>query len=65
MQLPVLSIIIFTPIIAGLIIFLLPKERVNEIKILALASAALSMLLSLVVYFTYRSTWQVTNSLSV
>ena len=54
MQLPVLSIIIFTPIIAGLIIFLLPKERVNEIKILALASAALSMLLSLVVYFTYQ-----------
>ncbi|MBA4420940.1 MAG: NADH-quinone oxidoreductase subunit M, partial [Anaerolinea sp.] len=53
MQLPVLSIIIFSPIIAGLIIFLLPKERVKEIKALALASTGISLLLSLVVYFAY------------
>ena len=53
MQLPVLSIIIFSPIIAGLIIFLLSKERVKEIKALALASTGISLLLSLVVYFAY------------
>ena len=54
MQLPVLSIIIFSPIIAGLIVFLLPKERVKEIKILALVSTVISLLLSLAVYFSYN-----------
>lgn len=54
MQLPVLSIIIFSPILAGLIVFMLPKERVKEIKIIALVSTVISLLLSLAVYFSYN-----------
>ena len=54
MQLPVLSIIIFSPIIAAVLVFLLPRERVKEIKALALASTVLSLLLSLYVYFAYN-----------
>ena len=54
MQLPVLSIIIFSPIIAGVIVFLLPKEKVREIKIISLASTVLSLVLSIGVYFSYN-----------
>lgn len=54
MQLPVLSIIIFSPILAGLIIFLLPKDRVREIKLLSLVSTVISLLLSVLVYFSYN-----------
>ena len=53
MQLPVLSIIIFTPIVAALILLLIPGERQNEIRVAALAAAAFALLLSLLVYFGY------------
>ncbi len=53
MQFPIISVIVFTPIIAGLLIFLLPGERKNEIRVTALAAAALALLLSIWVYFSY------------
>ncbi len=54
MQLPVLSIIIFFPIIAGVIVFLLPKDKAREIKIIALSSTVVSLILSIGVYFSYN-----------
>ncbi len=53
MQFPVLSFIIFTPVIASLLILLLPSERKNEIRVMALAAATFALLLSLWVYFSY------------
>ena len=54
MQFPVLSVIVFTPIIAGLLILLLPAERKNEVRVVALAAAAFSLILSAWVYFSYN-----------
>jgi len=53
MQLPLLSTIIFSPILAGVIIFLLPARLTRLIKTLALASTGISLALSLLVYFGY------------
>ncbi len=53
MQFPFLSVIVFTPITAGLLLLLLPGERKREIRWLALAAASLAMGLSLWVYFAY------------
>ncbi|MBM3144037.1 MAG: NADH-quinone oxidoreductase subunit M [Chloroflexi bacterium] len=53
MHFPIISVIVFTPIIAGLLIFLLPGERKNEIRVTALAAAAFALLLSIWVYFSY------------
>jgi len=53
MQFPILSVIVFTPIIAGLLIFLMPGERKTEIRVTALAAAALALALSIWVYFSY------------
>lgn len=53
MQFPILSVIIFTPILAGILILLIPSERKNEIRVTALAAATLAMLLSLWAYFNY------------
>jgi len=53
MQFPILSIIVFTPIIAGLLILLIPAERKTEIRMAALAAGAIAMLLSLWAYFSY------------
>lgn len=44
------------PIIGAIIILFLPKDRVDAIKTVAAASAAVSMLLSLLVVVTYNST---------
>lgn len=54
MEFPVLSVIVFTPIIAGLLILLLPAERKNEVRVVALAAAAFSLILSAWVYFSYN-----------
>lgn len=56
MQFPILSVIIFTPLVAGLVILLLPAGRKTEVKATALAAALLSFLLSLWVYFSYDFT---------
>lgn len=53
MQFPILSIITFTPIVTSLILFLLPGERKNLIRWVALSAATLAFALSLVVYFSY------------
>ena len=39
MQFPILSIIVFTPIISGLLILLIPGDRKAEIRVAALAAA--------------------------
>lgn len=53
MQFPILSVIVFTPIVAGLIIFMLPAERKTEVRVTALAAATFALLLSIWAYFSY------------
>jgi NADH-quinone oxidoreductase subunit M len=53
MDFPVLSVIVFTPIVAGLLILLFPAERKNEVRVTALAAAAFALILSVWVYFSY------------
>jgi len=53
MQFPVLSIIVFTPVVFGALIFLIPKERKTEIRMAALAAAFIAMVLAVWVYFSY------------
>jgi len=53
MQFPILSFIVFTPIVAALIIFLIPEERKNEVRVAALAAAAFALVLSIWAYFAY------------
>ncbi len=54
MQFPILSVIVLTPIIAGMIILLVPKDRKDIVRYIALSAASLDLLLSIVVYFSYR-----------
>lgn len=53
MQFPVLSVIVFTPIVAGVLLLLIPGERKTEIRVAALAAAAFTLVLSLIVYIGY------------
>ena len=53
MQFPVLSVIAFTPIIAAIIILLIPSDRKTEIRVAALAAATFALGLSIWVYFSY------------
>ena len=53
MNFPVLSVITFTPLVAGLIILLLPAHRKNEARAVALAAAIFALILSFWVYFNY------------
>lgn len=53
MDLPYLSIIIFSPLVGALIIALLPKENHRAIKVTALICAFISMAMSFWVYFSY------------
>jgi NADH-quinone oxidoreductase subunit M len=55
MNFPVLSVINFTPLVAALIILLLPAQRKNEARAVALAAAGFALLLSLWVYWQYLS----------
>ncbi len=56
MTFPILSVIVFTPIVTGMLILLFPAERKTEVRVTALAAAIFALLLSLWVYFTYDST---------
>lgn len=56
MQFPVLSIIAFTPIVAALLILMIPGERKNEIRVAALAAATIAFLLAVWTYFSYDKT---------
>jgi NADH-quinone oxidoreductase subunit M len=53
MQFPILSVIVFTPIVAGILVLLIPGNRKNEVRVTALAAATIAMLLSAWVYFSY------------
>jgi NADH-quinone oxidoreductase subunit M len=55
MNFPILSVIIFIPIVSGLVLFLFPAERKNAIRFFALAAASVALILSAVVYFSYDS----------
>lgn len=53
MQFPILSVIVFTPILAGILILFIPAERKTEVRMAALAAATFALLLSIWVYFAY------------
>jgi NADH-quinone oxidoreductase subunit M len=53
MQFPLLSFIVFTPMIAGILILLIPGERKTEIRVAALAAGAFALILSIWAYFAY------------
>jgi NADH-quinone oxidoreductase subunit M len=53
MQFPIISVIVFTPIVTGMLLFLIPGERKNEIRVAALAASTFALLLSVWVYFSY------------
>ena len=54
MQFPFLSVIVFTPLVAGLIIFLIPKDRKSEVRVTALVAASITLFLSIWVYVSYN-----------
>lgn len=53
MNFPFLSVITFTPIVAALVILLLPAQRKNDARAVALVAATFALILSFWVYFTY------------
>lgn len=53
MQFPFLSVIVFLPALSGALILLIPGERKDEIRVVALAAALVDVLLSAWVYFSY------------
>jgi len=50
---PILSVIVFTPIVAGMLILLFPADRKNEVRVTALAAATFALLLSIWVFFSF------------
>jgi NADH-quinone oxidoreductase subunit M len=53
MNFPVLSVITFTPIVAAMLMLLMPAQRRNETRAVALAAATFALILSFWVYMTY------------
>lgn len=53
MNFPFLSVIIFTPLLAAVLILLLPKERKTEARMLAAAGAFVALALSVYLYVAY------------
>jgi NADH-quinone oxidoreductase subunit M len=53
MHFPILSIIVLTPIVTGMIILMIPGDRKNLVRYFALAAATIDLLLSAWVYFGY------------
>jgi NADH-quinone oxidoreductase subunit M len=53
MSFPILSVIVFTPIIASLIILMIPADRKAEVRVAALAAAAIALGLSIWMFFSY------------
>jgi len=54
MNIPILSLTLFMPIIGAIIIMILPRERERAIKYLAAAATLISLVLSLIVAFGYN-----------
>ncbi len=53
MVFPVLTVIVFTPIVVGVILFMIPADRHREIRLLALLAATVTLLLSIWAYLNY------------
>src|SRR6056300_867006 len=53
MQFPIISVIVFIPIITAVLILLFPSERKTEIRVTALAASAVALGLSTWLYFSY------------
>jgi NADH-quinone oxidoreductase subunit M len=53
MQFPLLSFIVFTPMVAGMLILLIPGERKTEIRVAALAAGAFALAMSIFAFFAY------------
>ena len=53
MNFPVLSVIVFTPMAAAVLILLMPASRRNETRAIALAAASFALILSAWVYIQY------------
>src|SRR5512141_2470079 len=53
MTFPFLSVIVFTPAVAGMIILLVPADRKNAARAIALGAAILDVTLALSLYVTY------------
>lgn len=54
MQFPILSVLIFLPLITGIVLLFLPAGRKTLIKSISLGSASLILLLSAIVFFSYN-----------
>jgi NADH-quinone oxidoreductase subunit M len=54
MNFPILSVITFTPIVAAVLMLLMPAHRKNETRVVALASAIFALILSFWVYRNYN-----------
>lgn len=54
MQFPILSVIVFTPIVTGLLLLLFPGERKQAIRITALAASTVNLVLSIYAYLAYE-----------
>ncbi len=55
MEFPFLSIITLSPIAAAIIILMLPKERGENARMMALAAMIIGLILSAYVYFSYQA----------
>ena len=54
MEFPFLSIIALSPIVAAIIILMMPKERGENARMMALATMILGLILSIYVYVAYN-----------
>lgn len=54
MEFPFLSIIVLSPIVAAIIILLMPKERGENARMLALAATIIGLILSIYIYVSYN-----------
>lgn len=54
-MLPILSLIVFIPLVAGLILLLMPASSRDWIRRIALIAAGLDLILSVIAYFSYNT----------
>ncbi len=55
MQFPLLSVIIFIPLVAGVALLLMPHDRKALIKVTALCASCLTLLLTVILYVSYNT----------
>jgi NADH-quinone oxidoreductase subunit M len=53
-QIPFVSIITFTPLVAAIVLLLMPPEQKTAIRVLAAVAAFITMVLSIALYFMYN-----------